>query len=161
MITRSSTDHVDESVPVPAFDHCELGPEVLAVAPGVLPIVLEWAERQPVPHVIRRSVHTPSVRAWAVLDGGVLHCFGFGQTTLTGGYVVGHDAALLLAAELDLPLPDGPNPADPTAEQLRQRLDTAPPDEPSAIEQAELLATCTDGVLMRWVATTLHADHSP
>ena len=44
-------------------------------------------------------------------------------------------------------------------DELRHRHRTATIDDPSAIEQADLLATCTDAVMLRWVTTTLLAEY--
>lgn len=144
-----------------SFRRSELGAAVFDVAPAVLPRVLAWVDRQPVPHATRRDVHAPSVDAWALLDGGVVHRFGYGLTTLPAGmHIVGLQAFRLIVAELGFAVPDGLTESSsvPPAE-LHRRLLAVPADDPSAVEQAELLASCTDAVLLRWVATTLLAEY--
>lgn len=144
-----------------SFRRSELGAAVFEVSPTALRRVLEWADGQPVPQASRRSVHSPSVDAWAVLDGGVVHCFGYGLTTLPAGvHIIGLQAFRLIVAELGFAVPDGLTAASsiPPAE-LRRRLRAVQPGDPSGREQADLLASCTDAVLLRLVATTLLAEY--
>jgi len=98
----------------------------------------------------------PAVEAWAVLDGGVVSLEGYGATTLPCGVrVVGFQALRLVIADLDLA---GPAPFDGETvlgpEELRS-AHRAIGRSPEAVEQAELLASCHDAVLLRWVAATL------
>ena len=91
-----------------AFRRSPHGAAVFEVSAAQRPRVLEWARGQRVPHAARRPVHTPSVDAWAVLDGGVVHLYGYGLTTLPAGvHVVGLQAFRLILAELGFPVPDG------------------------------------------------------
>jgi len=72
----------------------------------------------------------------------------------------GRQAFRLVLAELGYAVPDGLTKATtvhPT--ELRRRLHATRAEDPSAREQADLLASCTDGVLLRWVATTLLAEY--
>jgi hypothetical protein len=144
-----------------AFRRSPHGAAVFEVSAAQRPRVLEWARGQRVPHAARRPVHTPSVDAWAVLDGGVVHLYGYGLTTLPAGvHVVGLQAFRLILAELGFPVPDGLTEASTiTAPDLRARLAGSSAADPSMIEQAELLATCTDATMLRFVATTLLAEY--
>jgi hypothetical protein len=144
-----------------SFRRSELGAAVFEVSPGIVRRVLDWVERQPVPRATRRAVHSPSVDAWAVLDGGVVHLYGYGLTTLPAGVrIVGLQAFRLVVGELGFPVPDGLTPATTVpAAELRRRMRGTPPDHPSGLEQADLLASCTDAVLLRWVAATLLAEY--
>ena len=139
----------------------ELGAAVFEVSPGTLGRVLDWAYRMPIPRASRRSVHVPSVDAWAVLDGGVVHVYGCGLTTLPAGVrIVGLQAFRLVLAELGFVVPPGLTEASSIRpDALRGWLRTIPPDHPSGLEQADLLASCTDAVLLRWVASTLLAEY--
>ena len=123
--------------------------------------MLEWAARQPIPHRIRRSVHAPSTDAWAVLDGGVMHLYGYGLTSLPAGLrIVGLQAFRLILAELGFVVPPGLTEASSIQpEELRRRHRARAADDPSGVEQADLLASCTDAVLLRWVAATLLAEY--
>jgi hypothetical protein len=114
-----------------------------------------------VAHASTRLVHSPSVDAWAVLDGGVTAIYGYGLTTLPRGVrVIGFGAFRLLVAELALTAPQEPFPGEPLPclDELRIRHHGASPLEASAVEQAELLASCTEALLLRWVASTLLAE---
>jgi hypothetical protein len=144
-----------------SFRHSPVCAAVFEVAPAQQRAVLTWAGRQPVARAAQRPVHSPSAESWAVLDGGVLHIYGYGLTTLPAGvYVVGLQAFRLLLAELGLPVPDGVTEAGSTAQdELRRRHRAASVTDPSGVEQAELLATCTDATMLRWVATTLLAEY--
>ena len=106
-------------------------------------------------------MHTPSVDAWAVLDGGIVHVFGYGLTTPPAGvHIVGLQAFRLVLAELGYAVPDGLTKASTVPpDELRRRLRATPADDPSGLEQADLLASCTDAVLLRWVAATLLAEY--
>lgn len=139
-----------------AFRGSSLGVAVFDVASDYRYTVLAWASIQDVPTVRQRELHMPVVEAWAVLDGGVTSLEGYGATSLPCGVrVVGFRALRLLIADLNLSGPgpfDGETVLDP--EELR-RTHLAAGRGPSAVEQAELLATCRDAVLLRWVAATL------
>jgi hypothetical protein len=144
-----------------AFRRAPFGPAVFEVLPGRQESVLTWAARQDVPTVRHHNVHAPDVEAWAVLDGGITSVRGYGVTTLPAGVrVVGYRALRLLMAEFDLAGPVSPFDGESTvldAVTLR-RLHRTTPRDAIAVEQAELLGTCQDAVMMRWVATTLLAD---
>jgi hypothetical protein len=142
------------------FRGSPLGAAVFDVASDYRYAVLAWASIQDVPTVRQREMHMPVVEAWAVLDGGVTSLEGYGATSLPCGVrVVGFHVLRLLIADLNLSGPvepfDGETVLDP--EELR-RTHLAAGRGPSAVEQAELLATCRDAVLLRWVAATLLAS---
>jgi hypothetical protein len=137
------------------------GPAVFEVLPGHRAAVRIWAQHQNVPTASQHELHVPDVDAWAVLDGGVTSIRGYGLTSLSCGVrVVGFQAFRLLLTEFGLAGPVLPFPGEVvlTSDVLhrRHRSDAARGD--AAIEQAELLASCSDAVLMRWVAATLLAD---
>jgi hypothetical protein len=139
------------------FSRSPLGAAVFDVAPDYRYAVLAWASTQDVPTVRHREVHLPAVEAWAVLDGGVTSLEGYGATSLAYGVrVVGFQVLRLLIADLHLAGPvrpfDGETVLDPT--ELR-KMHKAAGRSASATEQAELLASCHDAVLLRWVAATL------
>lgn len=134
------------------------GAAVFDVAAGHQQVVRDWAGRRFGAGLSRREVHSPSVDAWAVLDGGITAVYGYGLTSLPHGVrVVGFEVFRVLVADLGLEGPAEPFPLETPVplEELRQRLDTPAPDGAAAHEQAELLATCRDAVLLRWVAATL------
>ena len=139
-----------------AFRRSPLGAAVFDVATDFRYTVLAWASIQDVPTVRQHALHVPAVEAWAVLDGGVVSLEGYGATTLPCGVrVVGFQALRLVIADLDLA---GPAPFDGETvlgpEELRS-AHRAIGRSPEAVEQAELLASCHDAVLLRWVAATL------
>lgn len=139
------------------FRRSPLGAAVFEVAPDYRYTVLAWASIQDVPTVRHRELHVPAVEAWAVLDGGVTSLEGYGATSLPCGVrVVGFQVLRLMVADLRLagavrPF-DGETVLDP--DELR-RKHRAAGRSPAATEQAELLASCHDAVLLRWVAATL------
>jgi len=139
-----------------AFRRSPLGAAVFEVATDYRYTVLAWASIQDVPTVRHHALHVPAVEAWAVLDGGVTSLEGYGATSLPCGVrVVGFQALRLLIADLGLsgPAPfDGETVLEP--DDLRSAHRTAARN-PEAVEQAELLASCHDAVLLRWVAATL------
>ncbi len=140
-----------------AFRPYPLGATVFDVAREYRYAVLAWASTQDVPTMRQRALHVPAVEAWAVLDGGVTSLEGYGATSLPCGVrVVGFQVLRLLIADLGLVGPvqpfDGETVLDP--EELR-RAHRATGRSPTAVEQAELLASCHDAVLLRWVAATL------
>ena len=139
-----------------AFRRSPLGAAVFDVATDFRYTVLAWASIHDVPTVRQHALHVPAVEAWAVLDGGVVSLEGYGATTLSCGVrVVGFQALRLVIADLDLA---GPAPFDGETvlgpEELRS-AHRAIGRSPEAVEQAELLASCHDAVLLRWVAATL------
>lgn len=160
-ITHGEREHTGAAGWADSFRRSQLGAAVFEVSPGALGRVLDWAEQQPVPRVTRRSVHFPSVDAWAVLDGGIVHIYGYGLTTLPAGVrIVGLQAFRLVLADLGFAVPAGLTEATTVhPDVLRGRLLCTPPDHPSGREQADLLASCTDAVLLRWVAATLLAEY--
>jgi hypothetical protein len=140
-----------------AFRRSPLGAAVFDVATEYRYTVLAWASIQDVPTVRQHALHVPAVEAWAVLDGGVTSMEGYGATSLPCGVrVVGFQALRLLIADLGLRGPrepfDGEVVLEP--EELRS-AHRAGGRGPEAVEQAELLASCHDAVLLRWVAATL------
>jgi hypothetical protein len=134
-----------------AFRRSPLGAAVFDVATDFRYTVLAWASIQDVPTVRQHALHVP-----AVLDGGVVSLEGYGATTLPCGVrVVGFQALRLVIADLDLA---GPAPFDGETVLGTEELRTAHREigrSPEAVEQAELLASCHDAVLLRWVAATL------
>jgi hypothetical protein len=139
------------------FRRSPLGAAVFDVATDYRYTVLAWASAQDVPTVRRHALHVPAVEAWAVLDGGVTSLEGYGATSLPCGVrVVGFQALRLLIADLDLAAPERPFDGETVLdiEELRC-AHRAIGRSPAAIEQAELLASCHDAVLLRWVAATL------
>jgi hypothetical protein len=139
-----------------AFRRSPLGAAVFDVATEYRYTVLAWASIQDVPTVRQHALHVPAVEAWAVLDGGVTSLEGYGATSLSCGVrVVGFQVLRLLIADLGLvgPVPfDGETVLDPDDLRSAHR---AAGRTPEAVEQAELLASCHDAVLLRWVAATL------
>lgn len=153
------------------FRRGEWGSAVFEVLPGHRAAVRIWAQHQNVPTASQHELHVPDVDAWAVLDGGVTSIRGYGLTSLPHGVrVVGFHAFRLLLTEFGLTGPVLPFPGELvlTSDVLhrRHRAEVARGDVAwddvargdAATEQAELLASCTDAVLMRWVAATLLAD---
>lgn len=142
------------------FRRDEWGPAVFEVLPGHRAAVRNWAQHQNVPGASRHELHVPDVDAWAVLDGGVTSVRGYGLTSLPCGVrVVGFQAFRLLLTEFGLAGPVVPFPGEVvlTSDVLHRRHRSGTARNEAATEQAELLASCSDGVLMRWVATTLLA----
>jgi hypothetical protein len=138
-----------------------LGPAVFEVAPAHRWLVRDWLRAQDLPHAAQRDVHSPTVEGWALLDGGITEISGYGLTSLPHGIrVVGFGALRLLLAELDVEGPAEPFPDEPPADldELRRRHRVAAHDCPDTHEQAELLATCRDAVLLRWVAAILFQE---
>ena len=160
-VTHDEVGHAGAAGWADSFRRSDLGAAVFEVSRGIMSRVLEWAERQPIPRATRRSVHTPSVDAWAMLDGGIVHIYGYGLTSLPYGvHVIGLQAFRLVLSELGYLVPDGLTEASTVPPvELRRRLHATPADHPSGLEQADLLASCTDAVLMRWVAATLLAEY--
>jgi hypothetical protein len=140
-----------------AFHRSPLGVAVFDVAPDYRYTVLAWASIQDVPTMRHRELHLPAVEAWAILDGGVTSLEGYGATSLSCGVrVVGFQALRLLIDDLGLAGPFRPFEGEIVlaADALHKRHGATGRD-PSAMEQAELLASCHDAVLLRWVAATL------
>lgn len=142
----------------------ELGEAVFEVARRSASAVRAWAERQDVATASTRMVHSPSVDAWAILDGGITSIYGYGLTTLPAGVrIVGFQAYRLLLAESEVAGPDEPFPGEVPVDldRLGRRHRSGLARDAAAVEQAELLAACTDEVMLRWVAATLLAGSTP
>ncbi|GAY09441.1 hypothetical protein [Pseudonocardia sp. N23] len=165
------------------------GPGVFAVVPGHRHAVLDWIARRRPPLVVAREVGSPPVDAWVVLDGGILrthrhhrmpgcdHRAGSrpgtgtaapddGSVVLAPGMrVVGWAALRLVAGDLPVELPDGSLPGEPVVPadlaSLRRRYVATSPTDAGVAEQAELLASCTDVRMLRWVSTALAATAPP
>ncbi|MGD9987941.1 hypothetical protein [Pseudonocardia sp.] len=163
------------------------GPGVFAVLPGHRHTVLDWIARHRPPLVVAREVGSPPVDAWVVLDGGILRTHrhrpepgrdhgppdrgpaeatGDGSGELAPGMrIVGWAALRLIAGDLDVGLPAGPLPGEPRVPadraSLRRRHLTTSASDPGVAEQAELLASCTDVRMLRWVSTVLAATAAP
>ncbi len=140
-----------------AFRRSPLGTAVFDVATDYRYTVLAWASIQDVPTVRQHALHVPAVEAWAVLDGGVTSLEGYGVTSLPCGVrVVGFQALRLLIADLGIVGPARPFDGETVLapEELRSAHRTIGRSS-AAVEQAELLASCHDAVLLRWVAATL------
>jgi hypothetical protein len=138
-----------------------LGPAVFEVVAPHRWLVRDWLRAQDLPHAAQRDVHSPTVEGWALLDGGVTAISGYGLTSLPHGIrVIGFGTLRLLLAELDVTGPAEPFPDEPPVDldELRRRHRTTAADSPDAREQAELLASCRDAVLLRWVAVTLFRE---
>jgi hypothetical protein len=140
-----------------AFRRSPFGAAVFDVATDYRYTVLSWASIQDVPTVRQHALHVPVVEAWAMLDGGITSLDGYGATSLPCGVrVVGFQALRLLIADLGLAGPaspfDGETVLDPEELRCAHR---ATERSATAVEQAELLASCRDAVLLRWVAATL------
>ena len=145
------------------FRRDEWGSAVFEVLPGHRAAVRMWAQHQNVPAASRHELHVPDVDAWAVLDGGVTSIRGYGLTTLPCGVrVVGFQAFRLLLTEFGLAGPVLPFEGEVvlTSDVLHRRHRGEAARSEDAVEQAELLASCGDAVLIRWVATTLLADNA-
>ena len=100
-VTHDEVGHAGAAGWADSFRRSDLGAAVFEVSRGIMPRVLEWAERQPIPRATRRSVHTPAVDAWAVLDGGIVSLDGYGPTTFPCGVrVIGLQAFRLVLADL-------------------------------------------------------------
>ncbi len=143
------------------FRRGEWGTAVFEVLPGHRAAVRIWAQHQNAPTASRHELHVPDVDAWAVLDGGVTSIRGYGLTSLPCGVrVVGFQAFRLLLTEFGLTGPVVPFPGEVvlTTDVLHRRHRGDAARGEAAVEQAELLASCSDAVLMRWVAATLLAD---
>ena len=140
-----------------AFRRSPLSATVFDVAPDYRYTVLAWASIQDVPTVRQHALHVPDVEAWAVLDGGVTSLEGYGATSLSCGVrVVGFQVLRLLIADLGLSGPVRPFDSEVVLEPEELRsAHRAGGRSPEAVEQAELLASCHDAVLLRWVAATL------
>jgi hypothetical protein len=143
------------------FRRAEWGTAVFDVLPGHRAAVRTWAQHQNVPTASRHELHLPDVDAWAVLDGGVTSIRGYGVTSLPAGVrVVGFQAFRLLLTEFGLAGPVLPFAGEVvvTSDVLHRRHRSDAARDREAVEQAELLATCGDGVLLRWVAAVLLSD---
>jgi hypothetical protein len=143
-----------------AFRRSPHGAAVFDVLPHWQEDVLTWVRRQDVPWIRHRAVHAPEVEGWTVLDGGVTRLHGYGVTTLRSGVrVIGFRVLRLVLADLDLagPVPfDGETVGDLSALRRHHRNATR---DAVAVEQAEMLATCHDAVMLRWVAATLLGEN--
>lgn len=168
------------------------GPGVFAVVPGHRHAVLDWIARRRPPLVVAREVGSPPVDAWVVLDGGILRTHrhrrepvcDHGPGPRAGGHddgavghhdgsvvlapgmrVIGWAAVRLVAGDLDVGLPTGPLPGEPSVPadlaSLRRRYVTTSAADAAVAEQAELLASCTDAQMLRWVSTALAATAPP
>ncbi|MBC3192955.1 hypothetical protein H7X46_18000 [Pseudonocardia sp. C8] len=164
------------------FVPSDLGSGVFEVRWDLRPRLRRWLSAQDLPAASGRETHRPAIDAWALLDGGVIAVSavtlpgappgavplpgrpataglvpGPPSPLLTPGMrVIGFRALRLLIARLRLPGPEqalrGEHLDVPgVVEDLfdARRHDTA------AVEQAELLATCTDRSTLRWVVTAL------
>ncbi|RTL63661.1 MAG: hypothetical protein EKK42_27730 [Pseudonocardiaceae bacterium] len=170
-----------------AFVATREGPGVFAVVPGHRQAVLDWIARRRPPLVVAREVGSPPVDAWVVLDGGILRTHRHrrelgcdhgaadrrpqdevdGDETMPapGMRIIGWAALRLVAGDLDVGLPAGPLPGEPSAPadltSLRRRYATTSASDAAVVEQAELLASCTDAQMLRWVSTALAATANP
>ncbi|MFC5994968.1 hypothetical protein ACFQE5_12180 [Pseudonocardia hispaniensis] len=143
------------------FGRTEFGAAVFAVGPTHRHAVLNWAQAQHVPMAASRDLYAPAVEGWAVLDGGITSIHPHASATLSAGVrVLGFHALRLLIFDLGLVPPPRPFPGESGADvaELQRRHRSPDAHLPSAVEQAELLATCVDGPSLRWVAATLLAE---
>ena len=146
-----------------AFHATGEGPAVFLVVPAHRAGLLSWAGRQPVPTVSRRDLHGPAVEDGPRVDGGVLRLHGHPAATLPAGLrVVGFAAMRLIAADLGLGTPIEPLPGERShpdgPDELRRAHHGTDRTAPDVVEQAELLASCTEVSTLRWVATALCLD---
>lgn len=157
------------------FTPSDLGAGVFDVRWDLRPRLRRWLARHDLPAASGRETHRPSIDAWALLDGGVIAVSAVnlpggppaalpspGQPTLPsplltpGMRVIGHRALRLLVTRLRLSGPaqalHGEHLDVPGV--VEDLFDTRQHDA-AAVEQAELLATCTDRSTLRWVVTAL------
>ncbi|MCE0763678.1 hypothetical protein LWC35_12285 [Pseudonocardia kujensis] len=150
------------------FGRSSLAPTVFDVTPDARPRVREWLAAQHVATAWTRDPHAPAVDAWAVADGGVLAVARWtpaagapdaDRALPSGLYLVGFKAFRLLTAVLAVPRPVRPLPGEPLfdLDALCRAHRNASATCPDAVEQAELLATCTDRRTLRLVAGALDA----
>ena len=164
------------------FTPSDLGDGVFDVRWDLRPRLRRWLAHHDLPAASGREVHRPATDAWALLDGGVI---AVSAVTLPGGppggspppgrhaaaergpapssplltpgmRVIGHRALRLLVARLRL---TGPGQAL-SGEHLDvpgvvEDLFDGRSNDAAAVEQAELLASCTDRATLRWVVTAL------
>ncbi|ANY05251.1 hypothetical protein [Pseudonocardia sp. HH130630-07] len=156
------------------FTPSDLTAGVFDVRWDLRPRVRRWLAGQNLPFASGRETHRPAIDAWALLDGGVV---AVSAVTLPGGgpgpgpvtppgvlspllepgmRVIGYRTLRLLIARLGLPGPTQPLPGEhrDVPGLIDDLFDTRRPDA-TAVEQAELLATCTDRSSLRWVVTAL------
>ncbi|MEQ3554426.1 hypothetical protein WIS52_28505 [Pseudonocardia nematodicida] len=164
------------------FTESDLGCGILDVRWDLRPRLRRWLSGQNLPSASGRETHRPATDAWALLDGGVI---AVSAVTLPGSPpgalpIPGHPVAAGL-----LPAPSSPllSPGMRvigfrTLRLLVSRLGLVPPatalpgehldvpgvveelydarrNDAEAVEQAELLATCTDRSTLRWVTGAL------
>lgn len=147
----------------------DLGSGVFDVRWDLRPRLRRWLAAQGLPTASGREAHRPAIDAWAMLDGGVI---AVSAVTLPGAAspspapaapllgpgmrVIGYRALRLLVDQLGLP--------GPTQALRGEHLDVpglvgdlfdARRSDAAAIEQVELLASCTDRSTLRWVVTAL------
>jgi len=139
----------------------------------VRPRLRRWLAAHHLPTASLREPHLPAVDAWALLDGGVL-CVS--SVTIAGHVpepasspplpagmrILGFRAFRLLVAELALAGPSTTLPGEPRTDPdaLRAEFEGRVVDGAS-LEQAELLASCTDRLSLHWVAAALASGPPP
>ncbi|MDN5916584.1 MAG: hypothetical protein L0I76_16030 [Pseudonocardia sp.] len=145
----------------------DLAAGIFDVRWDVRPRVRRWLAGHDLPAASTREPHLPAVDAWALLDGGVISVASVAttpqgpaawQALSPGMRVLGFRAFRLLVAQLGLAGPTtvlaGEPVTDPDA--LRAEFEHRRSDG-AALEQAELLASCTDRSSTRWVAAVLRS----
>lgn len=164
------------------FGPSDLASGVFDVRWDLRPRLRRWLADHDLPFASEREAHRPAIDAWSMLDGGVV---AVSAVTLPGGpdgvrplpgrapsaapvpaapspllppgmRVIGYRALRLLISRLGLPGPvqalrgehlDVPGVVEDLFDARRR--------DAEAVEQAELLATCTDRSTLRWVVTAL------
>lgn len=147
----------------------DLCPGVFDLRWDVRPRLRRWLAAHELSTARLREPHLPVVDAWALLDGGVLSVSSvtvsgrapepsWSPPLPAGMRVIGFQAVRLLVAELALAGPAAALPGEPATDPdaLRAEFELRGIDRVSR-EQAELLATCTDRLSLRWVAAALGA----
>ncbi|BBG01105.1 MULTISPECIES: hypothetical protein [Pseudonocardia] len=151
------------------FTPSDLGSGVFDVRWDLRPRLRRWLAAQNLPTASGREAHRPAVDAWAMLDGGVIAVSavtlpGTGASSPApaalllgpGMRVIGYRTLRLLIDRLELPGPEQPLAGEhlDVPGLVADLFDTRRHDA-AAIEQVELLASCTDRSTLRWVVTAL------
>jgi len=151
------------------FTLSDLGSGVFDVRWDLRPRLRRWLAAQDLPTASGREAHRPAIDAWALLDGGVIAVSAVSLPG-TGGpvpapaapllgpgmRVIGYRTLRLLIERLELPGPAQALPGEHLdVPGLVADLFDARRDDAAALEQAELLASCTDRSTLRWVVAAL------
>lgn len=164
------------------FTPSDLAEGVFDVRWDLRPRLRRWLAEQDLATASGRETHRPAIDAWALLDGGVIAVSAVslpgvppravplpGQEPAAGTTpprnsallspgmrLIGHRTLRLVVARLGLPGGDEPLPGEHRdVPGLVEDLFDARRRDAESIEQAELLATCTDRTSLRWVVAAL------